>query len=79
MTFSLYDKLQMVENRVRTKSREREKLWEKINSEGITQESNPDHQYFKDIEIFRLTINSLMEERNLLMKTIESDIIGKEA
>lgn len=79
MTFSLFDKIQMVEHRVRAKSREREALWEKINLEGISYESNPDHEYFQQIENYRLTINSLMEERNLLRKTIEDDIIGKEA
>jgi hypothetical protein len=79
MTFSLYDKLRMVETRVKSRSKERENMWHKIELEEISQENNPDHEYFQEIENFRLIINSLMQERNLLMKTIEDDIIGKEA
>ncbi len=79
MMFSLYDKINMVEKRVIEKSREREALWKKINQEGIYWEDSPDHEYIKQIEVFRLIINALMTERNLLYKTIEDDIIGKEA
>jgi len=77
--FSLYDKIRMVEKRVIDKSREREALWEKINQEGISWEDSPDHEYIKQIEVFRLVINALMTERNLLYKIIEDDTIGKEA
>lgn len=77
--FSLYDKIQMVEKRVIEKSRERELLWKKIDEDGISWEDSPEHEYIKQIEVFRLTINALMEERNLLYKTIEDDIMGKEA
>jgi hypothetical protein len=79
MTFSLYDKIRMVEDRVIKKSKERELLWEKINSEGLYWEDIPDHEYMKQIEVFRVVINALMTERDLLYKTIEDDIIGKEA
>ena len=77
--FYLYDKIRMVESRVKTKSRERELLWEKINSEGLYWEDIPDHEYMKQMEVFRVVINALMVERNLLYKTIEDDIMGKEA
>jgi hypothetical protein len=79
MMFSLYDKIIMVESRVKAKSRERELLWEKINSEGLYWEDIPDHEYMKQMEVFRLVINALMAERNLLYKIIEDDTIGKEA
>jgi len=79
MTFSLYDKIRMVEDRVIRKSKERELLWEKINSEGLYWEDIPDHEYMKQIEVFRVVINALMEERDLLYKTIEDDTIRKEA
>lgn len=77
--FSLYDKIRMVEQRVIEKSREREVLWKKIDEEGISWEESPEHEYIKQIEVFRLVINALMTERNLLYKTIEDDIMGKEA
>ena len=77
--FSLYDKIRMVEGRVIEKSRERELLWEKINLEGLYWEDIPDHEYMKQMEVFRVVINALMAERNLLYKTIEDDIMGKEA
>lgn len=77
--FSLYDKIHMVEDRIIKKSKERELLWEKINSEGLYWEDIPDHEYMKQMEVFRVTINALMVERNLLYKTIEDDIMGKEA
>ena len=79
MTFSLYDKIRMVEDRVIRKSKERELLWEKINSEGLYWEDIPDHEYMKQIEVFRVVINALMEERDLLYKIIEDDTIRKEA
>jgi len=79
MTFSLYDKIRMVEDRVIRKSKERELLWEKINSEGLYWEDIPDHEYMKQMEVFRVVINALMEERDLLYKTIEDDTIRKEA
>jgi len=79
MTFSLYDKIRMVEDRIIKKSKERDLLWEKINSEGLYWEDIPDHEYMKQIEVFRVVINALMTERGLLYKTIEDDIIGKEA
>lgn len=69
----------MVEKRVIEKSRERELLWKKIDEDEISWEDSPEHEYIKQIEVFRLTINALMEERNLLYKTIEDDIMGKEA
>ena len=69
----------MVEQRVIEKSREREVLWKKIDEEGISWEESPEHEYIKQIEVFRLVINALMTERNLLYKTIEDDIMGKEA
>ena len=69
----------MVEDRVIRKSKERELLWEKINSEGLYWEDIPDHEYMKQIEVFRVVINALMEERDLLYKTIEDDTIRKEA
>jgi len=77
--FSLYDKLYMVEGRIIVKSKERDDLWEKINSEGLYWEDIPDHEYMKQIEVFRVVINALMAERNLLYKIIEDDTIGKEA
>ena len=77
--FSLYDKIRMVEERVIDKSRKREALWEKITQEGVSWEDSPDHEYIKEIENFRLVINALMTERNLLYKIIEDDTIGKEA
>jgi hypothetical protein len=77
--FSLYDKIRMVEERVKERSKSREDLWEKINSEGLYWEDIPDHEYMKQMEDFRVIINALMIERNLLYKTIEDDIIGKEA
>jgi hypothetical protein len=77
--FSLYDKIRMVENRIIEKSRERDNLWEKINSEGLYWEDIPDHEYMQEMEIFRVVINALMIERNLLYKIIEDDTIGKEA
>jgi hypothetical protein len=76
---TLYDKLKMVEKRIKDKSKERENLWTKINSEGISIEINPDHEYFAKIEEYRVIINAFMTERNTLMDTINSDIIGKEA
>jgi hypothetical protein len=76
--FSLYDKILMVEYRIIEKSRAREALWEKINSEGLYWEDIPDHEYMKEMEVFRVVINALMAERNLLYKTIEDDTIGKE-
>ena len=79
MTFSLYDKIRMVEKRVIEKSRAREVLWEKINSEGLYWEDIPDHEYMKQIEEFRVVINALMTERDLLYKIIEDDTIGREA
>ena len=79
MTFSLYDKIRMVEKRVIEKSRAREDLWEKINSEGLYWEDIPDHEYMKQIEEFRVVINALMTERDLLYKIIEDDTIGREA
>jgi hypothetical protein len=69
----------MVEKRVIEKSRAREALWEKINSEGLYWEDIPDHEYMKQMEVFRVVINALMIERNLLYKIIEDDTIGKEA
>ena len=69
----------MVEDRVKERSKAREDLWEKINSEGLYWEDIPDHEYMKQMEDFRVIINALMIERNLLYKTIEDDIIGKEA
>ena len=77
--FSLYDKIRMVEDRIIEKSRERDLLWEKINSEGLYWEDIPDHEYMKQMEVFRVVINALMAERNLLYKIIEDDTIGKEA
>ena len=79
MTFSLYDKIRMVEKRVIEKSRAREALWEKINSEGLYWEDIPDHEYMKQIEEFRVVINALMTERDLLYKIIEDGTIGREA
>lgn len=76
--FSLYDKIQMVEDRVKQKSKDRDTLWEKINSEGLYWEDIPDHEYMKQMEEFRVVINALMVERNTLYKTIEDDIMGKE-
>jgi hypothetical protein len=69
----------MVEKRVIEKSRAREDLWEKINSEGLYWEDIPDHEYMKQIEEFRVVINALMTERDLLYKIIEDDTIGREA
>jgi hypothetical protein len=69
----------MVEDRIIEKSRERDLLWEKINSEGLYWEDIPDHEYMKQMEVFRVVINALMAERNLLYKIIEDDTIGKEA
>jgi hypothetical protein len=69
----------MVEKRVIEKSRAREALWEKINSEGLYWEDIPDHEYMKQIEEFRVVINALMTERDLLYKIIEDDTIGREA
>ena len=77
--FSLYDKVRMVEDRVVAKSKERDLLWEKINSEGLYWEDIPDHEYMKQMEVFRVVINALMIERNLLYKIIEDDTIRKEA
>lgn len=77
--FSLYDKIRMVEDRVKERSMEREALWQKINSEGLYWEDIPDHDYMKKMEIFRVVINALMAERDLLYKIIEDDIMGKEA
>lgn len=68
----------MVEDRVKERSAEREALWEKINSEGLYWEDIPDHEYMKQMEVFRVVINALMAERNLLYKIIEDDTIGKE-
>lgn len=76
--FSLYDKIQMVEDRVKQKSKDRDTLWEKINSEGLYWEDITDHEYMKQMEEFRVAINALMVERNTLYKTIEDDIMGKE-
>ncbi len=69
----------MVEHRVIEKSRARDALWEKIEEEGVYWEDFPDHEHIKEIEILGLIINALMTERNLLYKTIEDDIMGKEA
>jgi hypothetical protein len=77
--FSLYDKIRMVEYRIIEKSKERDTLWEKINSEGLYWEDIPDHEYMQQMEVFRVVINALMVERNLLYKIIEDDTIGKEA
>lgn len=77
MMFSLYDKIGMVEDRIITKSKERDLLWEKINSEGLYWEDIPDHEYMKQMEVFRVVINALMVERNTLYETIENDIMGK--
>lgn len=77
--FSLYDKIRMVEYRIIEKSKERDILWEKINSEGLYWEDIPDHEYMQQMEVFRVVINALMAERNLLYKIIEDDTIGKEA
>lgn len=79
MMFSLYDKIRMVEHRVIEKSRARDALWGKIEEEGIYWEDSPEHEYLKQIETLGLVINALMTERNLLYKTIEDDIMGKEA
>lgn len=76
---SLYDKLRMVEKRIKDKSLEREHFWAYILNEGVSVEDNPDHPYFAKIEEYRVIINALMVERNLLMDTIESDIIREEA
>lgn len=76
--FSLYDKIRMIEERVIEKSRDRDALWEKINSEGLYWEDIPEHEYMKQMEVFRVVINALMTERNLLYKTVEDDIMGKE-
>lgn len=75
--FSLYDKIRMVETRIIEKSKERDLLWEKINSEGLYWEDIPDHEYMKQIEVFRVVINALMVERNALYETIENDIMSK--
>jgi len=75
MTFSLYDKLAMVENRVKTKSMQRDLLWAKAAEEGILYEELPDHEYFNEISRLGLMINHLMVERNTLMDTIKNDII----
>lgn len=77
MMFTLYDKISMVESRIKTKSKERDLLWEKINSEGLYWEDIPDHEYMKQMEVFRVVINALMGERNALYETIENDIMGK--
>jgi len=77
--FSLYDKIRMVEDRIKEKSIARDGLWEKINGEGLYWEDIPDHEYMKQMEVFRVVINALMLERDLLYKTIEDDIMGKEA
>lgn len=77
--FSLYDKIRMVEYRVIERSRERDALWKKIQEEGVYWEDYPDHEYIKQIDILGFAINALMTERNLLYKTIEDDIMGKEA
>ena len=77
--FSLYDKIRMVETRIIAKSKERDDLWAKINSEGLYWEYIPDHEYMQQMEVFRVTINALMIERNLLYKIIEDDTIRKEA
>jgi hypothetical protein len=68
----------MIEERVIEKSRDRDALWEKINSEGLYWEDIPEHEYMKQMEVFRVVINALMTERNLLYKTVEDDIMGKE-
>jgi hypothetical protein len=67
----------MVETRIIEKSKERDLLWEKINSEGLYWEDIPDHEYMKQIEVFRVVINALMVERNALYETIENDIMSK--
>jgi hypothetical protein len=77
--FSIYDKIRMVEDRVKGKSIERDRLWKKINDEGLYWEDIPDHEYMKQMEVFRVVINALMIERDLLYKTIEDDIMVKEA
>ena len=69
----------MVEYRVIEKSRARDAIWKKVEEEGIYWEESPDHEYIKEIEVLSLVINALMTERNLLYKTIEDDIMGKEA
>jgi hypothetical protein len=69
----------MVEDRIKEKSIARDGLWEKINGEGLYWEDIPDHEYMKQMEVFRVVINALMLERDLLYKTIEDDIMGKEA